>query len=59
MIPVEQCTGHDYIYIKQETVIMPEPYIKLIPKTIYACTHCGVALEVYELDRKIDVNRNE
>lgn len=57
MIPVDRCTGHDYIFIKRESILAIEHYTRVIPKDIYACTYCGLAEEVYDLANKIDINR--
>lgn len=59
MIPVDQCPGHNNVFIKRETILAVEGYTRVIPKDIYACGHCGLALEVYDLANKIDINRNE
>ena len=58
MIPVDQCTGHDNVFIKRETILAIEGYTQVIPKDIYACVYCGLALEIYDLANKIDINRN-
>lgn len=57
MIPVDQCQGHDYVFIKRESILAIEGYTRVIPKDIYACVHCGLAMEVYDLVNKIDINR--
>lgn len=59
MVPVEECKHHDYVFIKRETVLAIEGYTRVIPKEIYACIHCGLAREIYDLVNKIDINRNE
>lgn len=55
MIPVDECTGHDYVFIKREFVVADSAYKRIIPKDVYACIHCGLAMEVYDLVNKIDM----
>lgn len=55
---VEQCKDHDYVYLKRETVPIPEPQLKLIQKEIYACVYCGAGLDIYNLDEPLEI-RNE
>ncbi len=59
MIPIEYCQNHDYVFLSRETIITTEPHIRLIPKETYACIHCGLGMDFYNLADKIDVNRNE
>lgn len=58
MVPVDQCKDHDYVFIKRESILATEGYMLVIPKDIYACIHCGLAMEVYDLVNKVDINRN-
>lgn len=55
---VDTCKNHSYVWIKTETVVSTEPYLRIIPKDIYACVDCGLAMEIYKLDEKIDINRD-
>lgn len=55
---IEQCKDHDYVYLKRETVTIPEPQLKLIQKEIYACVYCGAGLDIYNLDEPLEI-RNE
>lgn len=55
MILVDDCKNHDYVFIKREFTLVTEIYIRVIPKETYACIHCGLAMEVYNLERKIDM----
>jgi hypothetical protein len=55
----DQPHKHNYVFLKQKTDVTTEPYLKIIPKNIYVCVECGLAMSVYELDNFIEVNRNE
>lgn len=52
---IEQCTNHNYVYLKKESVTIHEPLIKIVEKTIFACVECGAGLDVYDLDNPIEV----
>lgn len=47
---IDQPHEHNYIYLKKETVPIPEPLLKLIEKTVFACIDCGSGLDVYDFD---------
>jgi hypothetical protein len=52
---IDECPEHDYIYLKNETIPLPQPVLKLVTKEIYACVYCGSGLDVYNLDEAIEL----
>ena len=52
---IDECTDHDYVILKTQTIFLPDPTARLIKKEIYACIHCGRGLDYYNLDEFIEV----
>ena len=55
----DQCDKHDYIYIKTASEVMQHEYRRIVNKEIYACVHCGVAMEIYDLDNPIKLDKED
>lgn len=47
---VDTCKNHSYVWLKKESVSVPEPSPKIITKEIYVCVDCGTGLDFYNLD---------
>lgn len=52
---IEDCTEHNYLYLKRTNEVITEPNTKVVPKEIYACADCGSGKDVYYLDEAIEV----
>jgi len=52
---IDNCKDHSYVYLKQESVVSPEPQLKIINKETYACVDCGTGLDFYNLDEPIEL----
>ncbi len=46
---IDQPHDHDYIYINREIVSVELPAKKVL-KDSYACVHCGIGMDSYNLD---------
>ena len=52
---IDECTDHDYLYLKREVVTATEPSLRILNKEIYVCAYCGSGLDVYNLDEPVIV----
>ena len=56
---IDNCKDHNYVWLKKESVVLPEPQTKIIHKDIYACVDCGTGLDFYNLDEPIELKENK
>jgi hypothetical protein len=50
---------HDYLLIGMKTETFSIISTKIVNKDIYACAHCGLAMEIYDLDTAITIKYKE
>lgn len=52
---IDQCTDHDYLFLKRESVPLTEPTLRIINREVYACAYCGTGLDFYNLDEFVEI----
>lgn len=52
---IDNCENHNYVWLKRESIPVPEPELRIYNKDIYVCVDCGKGLDFYNLDEPITV----
>ena len=55
---IDDWCNHSYVWLKQESVPVTEPNLRIIQKDIYACVDCGTGLDFYNLDEPIPIKQD-
>lgn len=54
---IEDCKNHEYVYLRDESVPISHPTLRLVKKEVYACLLCGTGLDCYNLDEPIILDK--